>query len=87
LAHVLRKSGEFWSRSKVAWESMYQGVQGTQARSIRPVATDTEAITSALSYEDEYLGFLPSMMGPVGGWSDHTLQSIRNTPTTMGLPS
>jgi hypothetical protein len=87
LAQVLRKSGEFWLRPKVASESMYQRIQVTQARSIRPVSTDTEVVASALSYEDEYFGFLSSMMGPVGGWSDHTLQPIRNTPTATGFPS
>ncbi|SPJ74881.1 uncharacterized protein FTOL_04612 [Fusarium torulosum] len=46
-----------------------------------------KSVASALSHEDEYFGLLSSMMGPVGGWSDHTLQSIINTPTAAGFPS
>ncbi|CAJ0545415.1 Ff.00g088880.m01.CDS01 [Fusarium sp. VM40] len=87
LVGVLRKSGEFWSRSKETSERMHQRVEVTQARITRPVMTDIEAIASTSSYEDEYLGILSSMMGPIGGWSDHTFQSIRDTPTTVGFPS
>lgn len=87
LVGVLRKSGEFWSQSKEASERMHQRVQVTQSRITRPVMTDIEAIASTLSYENECLGTLSSMMGPIGGWPDHAFQSMRDTSTTAGFPS
>ncbi|KAF4453475.1 hypothetical protein F53441_3860 [Fusarium austroafricanum] len=79
LAEVLRKSGEFWPRSKALSDEVYQTLNRSgHMESPQSMVANSAAFVSSASGDSNWL--MPPTMGPIGFWPEPTSQSVRDVP-------